>query len=348
MTSSSQMRLASASCRKELVRSGGDRRPRAVHEPRAGHTASSSRRLASLAGPAGGRTTPRARGSCSPRTATTRSCARCSSSSRARLEELEERDPAGDGRAGPERRQERDRRDRPGAGGDEAGLWAGDLYRMLHPLCRAPWDSRPSRSRSGTGRTRSPIKAATGRTRCSSSRGARTACSGSRRPSPRAASTPRRPRLRCFPRPRTSRSQIDPNDLQIDVIASPGRGSVGEHDRLGGADHPQAIGDRRLDAGREIAAPEPRARDARAAGAAVRARARRAAGRGGRRAPRRSGPASGPRRSAPTTTASAGSRTTGSTCVHNLDAILMGELDELTAALQDDEKRRRLEERAAV
>jgi peptide chain release factor 1 len=30
--------------------------------------------------------------------------------------------------------------------------------------------------------------------------------------------------------------------------------------------------------------------------------------------------------------------------VHNLDEILMGELDELTAALQDDEKRRRLEE----
>ena len=32
--------------------------------------------------------------------------------------------------------------------------------------------------------------------------------------------------------------------------------------------------------------------------------------------------------------------------VHNLDAILMGELDELTDALQDDEKRRRLEETA--
>jgi peptide chain release factor 1 len=31
---------------------------------------------------------------------------------------------------------------------------------------------------------------------------------------------------------------------------------------------------------------------------------------------------------------------------HNLDGILMGELDELTGALQDDEKRRRLEERA--
>ncbi|HET8978766.1 MAG TPA: peptide chain release factor 1 [Solirubrobacteraceae bacterium] len=32
--------------------------------------------------------------------------------------------------------------------------------------------------------------------------------------------------------------------------------------------------------------------------------------------------------------------------VHNLDEILLGELDELTGALQDDEKRRRLEERA--
>jgi peptide chain release factor 1 len=33
--------------------------------------------------------------------------------------------------------------------------------------------------------------------------------------------------------------------------------------------------------------------------------------------------------------------------VHNLDAILLGELEELTDALQDDEKRRRLEERAS-
>ncbi len=33
--------------------------------------------------------------------------------------------------------------------------------------------------------------------------------------------------------------------------------------------------------------------------------------------------------------------------VHNLDAVLLGELDELTHALQDDEKRRRLEEKAS-
>jgi protein subunit release factor A len=29
--------------------------------------------------------------------------------------------------------------------------------------------------------------------------------------------------------------------------------------------------------------------------------------------------------------------------VHNLDQVLQGELDELTGALQDDEKRRRLQ-----
>ena len=34
--------------------------------------------------------------------------------------------------------------------------------------------------------------------------------------------------------------------------------------------------------------------------------------------------------------------------LHNLDAILMGDLDELTAALQDDEKRRRLQEQAVA
>jgi peptide chain release factor 1 len=31
---------------------------------------------------------------------------------------------------------------------------------------------------------------------------------------------------------------------------------------------------------------------------------------------------------------------------HNLDGILMGDLDEFTSALQDDEKRRRLQEQA--
>ena len=34
--------------------------------------------------------------------------------------------------------------------------------------------------------------------------------------------------------------------------------------------------------------------------------------------------------------------------VHNIDAVLAGEMDELTAALQDDEKRRRLEAQAVA
>ena len=143
--------------------------------------------------------------------------------------------------------------------------------------------------------------------------------------------------------------EIDPGDLQIDVYRSSGPGRpVGQHDRLGGPDHPQADRDRRLDAGREVPAAEPRARDARAARAAVRAGAGRAAG----------------RRSTPTALAQVGTgeraekiRTYNygerrvkdhriNLLVHNLDAILMGELDELTDALQDDEKRRRLEEKA--
>ena len=44
--------------------------------------------------------------------------------------------------------------------------------------------------------------------------------------------------------------EIDPNDLQIDVYRSSGPGRpVGQHDRLGGADHAQAVRHRRLDAG---------------------------------------------------------------------------------------------------
>ena len=77
---------------------------------------------------------------------------------------------------------------------------------------------------------------------------------------------------------------VDPNDLQVDVYRSSGPGRpVGEHHRLGGAHHPQADRAGGVDAGREVAAAEPRQGDARAARAPARARARRAAGRGGGR-----------------------------------------------------------------
>ena len=55
-----------------------------------------------------------------------------------------------------------------------------------------------------------------------------------------------------------------------------------QHDRLGGADHARADRDRRRDAGRALAAPEPGEGDARAAGAPLRGGARAAARRGGR------------------------------------------------------------------
>ena len=74
-----------------------------------------------------------------------------------------------------------------------------------------------------------------------------------------------------------------PPDRRLPLVG-PGR-AVGQHDRLGGADHPQAERDRRLDAGREVAAPEPRQGDAGAARAAAREGDRRPAGRDLGRAP---------------------------------------------------------------
>ena len=100
-----------------------------------------------------------------------------------------------------------------------------------------------------------------------------------------------------------------PPDRRLPLVR-PGR-SVGQHDRLGGPDHAQADRPRGLDAGREVAAAEPRQGDARAARAALRARARGAAGGARRRTgARRSAPASAPRRSARTTSRRTGSPTT--------------------------------------
>ena len=91
------------------------------------------------------------------------------------------------------------------------------------------------------------------------------------------------------------------------------RRPVGEHDRLRGAHHARADRRRRLDAGREVAAPEQGEGDARPARAPLRARARASSAPSStRRAARRSAPASAARRSARTTSPRTGSPTTGS------------------------------------
>src|SRR4051794_10093039 len=96
---------------------------------------------------------------------------------------------------------------RGGAGGEEAGLFAGDIYRMLLRYAERRGFKTETLSESDGDYT-SRSAAATAPTASSSSRAARTACSASRRPSRRAASTPRpRPWQSCRrPRRSTSRS----------------------------------------------------------------------------------------------------------------------------------------------
>ena len=193
-------------------------------------------------------------------------------------------DPPRDGRARPQRRQERDRRDPGGAGGDEAGLWAADLFRMLTKYAERrgfkiellevsdgaytfaiKGDGAYSvfKFEGGTHRVqRVPATESQGRIHTSTAT---------------VAVLPEAEDVDVADRPER------PADRRLPLVRA--RRAVGQHDRLGGAHHAQADRHRRLDAGREVPAAEPRAGDARAARAAVRARARRAAGRARRRPP---------------------------------------------------------------
>ncbi|MBV9681271.1 MAG: peptide chain release factor 1 [Solirubrobacterales bacterium] len=269
-------------------------------------------------------------------------------SSRARMAELEdeirlamvERDPNDDKNVIVEIR--------PGAGGDEAALWAGDLYRMLTRYAeRRGFQVEPLSI--GEGTYTFAVKGA----------GAYSVFKfeGGTHRVQRVPETESQGRIHTstatvavLPEAEDVEVEIDPGDLQIDVYRSSGPGgqSVNTTDSAVRITHkPSGIVVSMQDEksqlqNRERAMRVLRARlyeRARAEQQAAVAASRAAQVGTGERAEKIRTYNFPERR---VTDHRVGMR------LHNLDAILIGELDELTAALQDDEKRRRLEEKASV
>jgi peptide chain release factor 1 len=237
---------------------------------------------------------------------------------------------------------------RPGAGGDEAALWAGDLYRMLtryaerrgfkvEPLAigdgsytfEVKGDGAYSvfKYEGGTHRVqRVPETESQGRIHTSTAT------------------------VAVLPEADDVEVAIDPNDLQIDVYRSSGPGgqSVNTTDSAVRITHkPTGIVVSMQDEksqlqNRERAMKVLRARLYERALAEQRAELA---------ASRQAQVGTGERAEKIRTYNFPERRVTDHRIgmrLHNLDEILLGELDELTAALQDDEKRRGLEERAVA
>ncbi len=172
---------------------------------------------------------------------------------------------------------------RGGTGGDEAALFAGDLYKMLTRYAEERGFATEvlSQSASEVGGFKDVTFAVKGDGAYSVFK-----FEGGTHRVQRVPETESQGRIHTstatiavLPEAEEVEVEVDQNDLQIDVFRSSGPGrTVGQHDRLGGADHPQTDRHRRLDAGREVPAAEQGPGDAGAAGAAVRARAGRAAG----------------------------------------------------------------------
>ncbi len=235
---------------------------------------------------------------------------------------------------------------RPGAGGDEAGLWAGDLYRMLTRYAErrgfktetlSIGDGTYTFAVKGDGAysvfkfeggvhrvQRVPETEAQGRIHTSTAT------------------------VAVLPEAEDVEVQIDDNDLQIDTYRSTGPGgqSVNTTDSAVRITHkPSGIVVAMQDEKSQLQNRERAMRVLRA-----RLYDRALAEQQAAQAASRSAQVGGGERAEKIRTYNFGERRVKdhriNLLVHNLDAILLGELEELTDALQDDEKRRRLEERA--
>ena len=235
---------------------------------------------------------------------------------------------------------------RPGVGGEEAGIWAGDVYRMLaryaerrgfkvEPLAIGDGDYTFAikgdgaysvfKFEGGTHRVqRVPDTESQGRIHTSTAT------------------------VAVLPEAEDVEVQIDPNELQIDVYRSSGPGgqSVNTTDSAVRITHrPSGVVVSMQDEKSQLQNRERAMRVLRAR-LYERALAEQQAEIGASRSEQ---VGTGDRSSKIRTYNYGEQRVTDHRInlrAHNLEGILLGELDELTDALQDDEKRRRLEEQA--
>jgi len=236
---------------------------------------------------------------------------------------------------------------RPGAGGDEAGIWAGDLYRMLTRYAeRRGFKTEPLAIGDGTytfavkgDGAYSVFKFEGGTHRVQ--RVPETESQGRIHTSTATVAV--------LPEAEELEVAIDPNDLEIDTYRSTGPGgqSVNTTDSAVRITHkPSGIVVSMQDEKSQLQNRERAMRVLRA-----RLYDRALAEQQAEEAASRSAQVGTGERAGKIRTYNYGERRVTDHRInlrlHNLDQILMGELDELTHALQDDEKRRRLEERAA-
>jgi peptide chain release factor 1 len=235
-----------------------------------------------------------------------------------------------------------------GAGGDEAGLWAGDLYRMLTKYAeRRGWQTESMEV--GEGKYTFAVKGD----------GAYSVFKfeGGTHRVQRVPATESQGRIHTstatvavLPEAEDVDVQVDPNDLQIDVYRSSGPGgqSVNTTDSAVRITHkPSGIVVSMQDEKSQLQNREKALRVLRAR-LYERALAEQQAELA---ADRRSQVGTGDRAEKIRTYNYGERRVTDhriKLTVHNLDDVLEGQLDELTAALQADEKRLRLEAQAAA